>query len=99
MQGVKLFYLERPIDFSPPDIFLAGRFLNDKFVVGGAPGVTAGEGDQRTFGGDDRLRVADGVFVELCHGQIPVDIARRVHALILDAVAADEETFVLHEGD
>ena len=73
MQGVKLFHRERPVDFSPPDIFLAGRFLDNKFVVGGSSGMFACLDANRTEMRKHTLRSTDNIFVQVRCRKIPVN--------------------------
>ena len=63
VQRVELVDGKRFVDFAPPDVVLAGGFLHDEFVVGGAAGMFAGFHANGSQVGNNPLLVPYNLFV------------------------------------
>jgi hypothetical protein len=72
VQRVETVGRDGAIDRAPPDVALAGGFLDDELVVGRAAGVGAGVGHQRAALGQRAFVAAQRFLDQLFGGVVPV---------------------------
>ena len=61
----KSVFVHLDVDAPPPDLVLAGLFINDTLVLWAPSSLLAREIDESSRGGDDSSFVSDGIFIEL----------------------------------
>lgn len=62
------------IDRTPVDVILAAVFVDDTLVLGTAASLLSGKVDQGSRGGDDGTLVLDGIFVQLSHARVSLEV-------------------------
>lgn len=73
-EGTELTLIELDVDGTPPDIVLAGFFVDDTLVLGTATGLLSGKVDESASGRDDGAFITDGIFVEQCYRGVALDL-------------------------
>ncbi len=96
IQGVELFHRKRFVHLAPPDVFLAGRFLDDEFVVGGPAGVFPGRHAHRSQVSQNAFLPADDMLVQEGTGKIPVNFFEIPDAVVFQTDLVFED-FLRHE--
>ena len=86
IEDFKLFRIHGHVDRTPPDLFFAGLFPNDPFIVGRAPGMVPGSHDNRSHMGDDPFPAADDLFIEDRGRRIPVNSPYVFYPMMLQPV-------------
>jgi len=85
------------VDRAPPDVILAGLFVDDTLVLGAPAGLLTGEVDESTGGGDDGALVFDGIFVELGGGGVALQLdAIHVEASLGEVVEVTTDDCLCH---
>jgi hypothetical protein len=63
MQLLEAIFADWPVDISPPDTTMAGRFVDNEFVVGGTTGKLTCAHHQRTQVSHDALVSLESLFI------------------------------------
>src|ERR1700730_8829661 len=78
-EPVVVLLADRPVDLAPPDLRVAGWFLDQELVLRGAAGVLAGPDNERALRRDHPFAGPDRVLVQLRDAQIgPHGASQRV---------------------
>ena len=87
---------DRAVDRAPPDVRRGRRLLHDVLVVGRAPGMGAGHGDQRPAFGDLRLAAPHRLLVESGPAVVPMGSGDVADAVPLQSVPAYVGSALIH---
>ena len=81
------------VDGTPPDVILAGLFVDNTLVLGAPAGLLTGKVDESTGGGDDGALIFDGILVELSGG----GVALQLNAIHVEASMGEVLEITTHD--